>query len=97
MTADTFKFQVPPDWASREEIIGALELWVRRAKSAEAREKELREALRNLHNYLVGMSAYLATCATPTIIENLESTIQSLHIEQRKLDKLLAGEPEKEK
>ena len=46
MTADTFKFQVPPDWASREEIIGALELWVRRAKSAEAREKELREALR---------------------------------------------------
>ena len=46
--------------------------------------------LRELHNYLIGLAAYLATCATDVIIDNLETTIAGLHKKADELENLLA-------
>src|ERR1700723_3245775 len=43
------------------------------------------KALVSASNYLGGLAAYLATCATATIIENLETTIAALHKQEREL------------
>jgi hypothetical protein len=47
---------------------------------------ELLEALHGALNNATGMAAYLATCATPTILENLETTIAALHREAAKYE-----------
>ena len=55
-------------------------------------KEELKAALGQARDYVVGLSAYLATCATATIIENLETTITSLHKERDYLERLLSGD-----
>lgn len=45
-----FRFQPPPDSATRETIVGALEMWVRRAKVAESRVRVLEEALTKIRD-----------------------------------------------
>ena len=62
--------------------------WLRDSPSKE----ELKAALGQARDYVVGLSAYLATCATATIIENLETTITSLHKERDYLERLLSGD-----
>ena len=57
-----------------------------------AQKEELKTALGQARDYVVGLSAYLATCATATIIENLETTITSLHKERDYLERLLSGD-----
>ena len=40
---------------------------------------EMLSALRNVHQHMLGMASYLATCSTEVIIDNLETTIRTLH------------------
>lgn len=40
--------------------------------------RELLEALEVAHDHIVGLKAYLATCGTAIIIDNLETTIAAL-------------------
>lgn len=39
---------------------------------------ELLEELRDATQHMIGLKAYLATCATDVIVENLETTIAAL-------------------
>ena len=66
--------------------------WNMRALTAQAQKEELKTALGQARDYVVGLSAYLATCATATIFENLETTITSLHKERDYLERLLSGD-----
>ena len=66
--------------------------WNMRALTAQAQKEELKTALGQARDYVVGLSAYLATCATVTIFENLETTITSLHKERDYLERLLSGD-----
>ena len=59
---------------------------------ADPSKEELKAALGQARDYVVGLSAYLATCATVTIFENLETTITSLHKERDYLERLLSGD-----
>lgn len=58
-------------------------------QGAAARVEELEATLRSQRDYLIGLSAYLATCAPTTIIESLETTITSLHKQRAEAEKLL--------
>ena len=62
-------------------------------QGAAARVGELEAGLLAQRDYLIGLSAYLATCATATIVENLETTIAALH-KQRDLAEKLLRRPE---
>ena len=62
-------------------------------RGATARVGELEAGLLAQRDYLIGLSAYLATCATATIVENLETTIAALH-KQRDLAEKLLRRPE---
>jgi hypothetical protein len=50
---------------------------------------EIVRALQDAHNYLNGMAAYLATCATAVILNNLETTIAALHKEADKYEAVI--------
>jgi hypothetical protein len=47
------------------------------------------KALEDARNYLNGMAAYLATCATAVILNNLETTIAALHKEAEKYEAVI--------
>ena len=52
--------------------------------------RELLEALQDAHTHLIGMAAYLATCSTDVIVENLETTIAALHNKAEKFEAAIA-------
>jgi hypothetical protein len=40
---------------------------------------EMLAALQNIREHMVGMAAYFETCSTEIIVDNLETTIRTLH------------------
>lgn len=54
-----------------------------------AKSPELAEALRASQQHMIGLKAYLATCATDVIIDNLETTIAGLREQIAAAEKLL--------
>ena len=44
---------------------------------------EMLSALQNVHQYLVGLAAYLATCDTQVIIGNLDTTIRGIYEKEK--------------
>jgi len=76
------------------------DIWAEKLAAGEAtvapttpptRVEELEKALRKARDHFIGLSAYLATCATTTIIENLEATIAALHVQDREAARVLEG------
>jgi hypothetical protein len=51
--------------------------------------REMREALQAAHFHLTGLAAYLATCNTDVIIENLETIIAALHKQADKVEAVI--------
>ncbi len=72
-----------------EEIAALLERL--RATQPDSSVERLEEALRSVRNYLIGLKAYLATCGTAVIIDNLENTIASMSVEVKKAEAALSG------
>jgi hypothetical protein len=50
---------------------------------------EMLKALEDARNYVNGMAAYLATCATAVILNNLDTTIAALHKEAEKYEAVI--------
>ena len=75
-------------------LVEALDTFAAIIRKHQAQEiAELVAGLRQARNYFIGLSAYLATCNTDVIIENLETTIAALHREERKVESLLSRYP----
>ena len=79
--------------ASDESLMRAADELSRRLTEQAQEIAELVAGLRQARNYFIGLSAYLATCNTDVIIENLETTIAALHREERKVESLLSRYP----
>ena len=47
---------------------------------------DLLKAAQSANRHMIGLKAYLATCATQVIIENLETTIAALRVQAEELE-----------
>jgi hypothetical protein len=76
------------EFANFAEMVGVAEKFLRQPVVAAA--PELLAALQNIHQHMIGMAAYFATCNTEVIIDNLETTIHTLHEKTNRAEAAIA-------